>query len=162
MSEPALPRAAGPRMRVASDIVGGLLLIGVAAVAYLGVRGIEAGQASSVGPTFMPNLVAGLIAAIGLLILLLGCVPGARRLEPWTLRGPLLVLGAVVAFAATVRPLGLAVAGPLAMILASLADPETRFREVLIFAAVMTGLSILLFKVALRLPIPLLPFILGY
>ncbi|MSO75807.1 MAG: tripartite tricarboxylate transporter TctB family protein [Alphaproteobacteria bacterium] len=151
-----------PGTRLASDIVGGLLLIGVAAVAHVALRDIDSGPTSSVGPAFMPNLVAGLIAAMGVLILILGLIPGGRRLEPWTLRGPILVLGAVVAFAATVRPLGLAVAGPLAMILAALADRETRPMEVMIFAAVMTGFCILLFKVALRLPIPLLPFILGY
>jgi Tripartite tricarboxylate transporter TctB family len=162
MSPPASLQAGGPRVRIASDIVGGLLLLGVAGVAYLGLRDIEGGQTSSVGPAFMPNLVAGLIAAMGVLIMSLGFLPGGRRLEPWTLRGPVLVLAAVVVFAATVRPLGLAVAGPLAMVLAALADPKTRPVEVAIFAAVMTGFCILLFKIFLRLPIPLMPLVLGY
>jgi CHASE2 domain-containing sensor protein len=72
------------------------------------------------------------------------------------------VLGAVMVFATTVRTFGLAVAGPLAIIISSLADRQTRPIEVLLFAIGLTAICIGLFKYLLRLPIPLAPFYLGY
>ena len=92
----------------------------------------------------------------------MGLTSGGERLEPWSLRGTLLVLGAIAAFAATIRPLGLVVAGPLAVIMAALADPSTRLKEIIPFAIILSLACIGLFKYALRLPIPLAPLLLGY
>jgi len=94
--------------------------------------------------------------------MILGLAPSADRLQSITLRGPLFVLGAAVVFAASVRTLGLAVAGPLTWVIAAMADPESRWVETVLFALLMTVLCVGLFKYALRLPIPLLPFVLGY
>ena len=63
----------------------------------------------------------------------------------------------MLVFAATIRPWGLIVAGPLAIIVSSLADKETRPIEIVLFAAVMTAACIGLFKILLRLPIPVFP-----
>jgi hypothetical protein len=78
------------------------------------------------------------------------------------LRGPIFVLGAAIVFAATIRTLGLAAAGPLAWIVAAFADRESRMFETILFSALMTALCIGLFKVVLKLPIPLCPPLLGY
>ena len=75
---------------------------------------------------------------------------------------PLLVLGGVVVFGLTVRPLGLLVAGPLAIVVAAFASDEVRWKETLPFGALMTAFCIGLFKFALGLPIPLAPWLLGY
>jgi putative tricarboxylic transport membrane protein len=80
----------------------------------------------------------------------------------WSVRGPLLVLGAVVAFGLAIRPLGLLIAGPLAIVIAALASDEVRWKETLAFGAAMTVFCIGLFKFALGLPIPLAPWLLGY
>jgi hypothetical protein len=82
--------------------------------------------------------------------------------EGFSLRGTIFVLGAIVAFATTVRPLGLLVAGPLSMLISSMADPDTRPMEIIVFTACMTVGCYLLFKVVLNLPIPVLPPVLGY
>jgi hypothetical protein len=67
------------------------------------------------------------------------------------------VLAGVLVFAATIRPLGLVVAGPLAVIVSALADKDTRPVEVAILAIALTMLSGLLFKELLGLPIPFDP-----
>ena len=72
------------------------------------------------------------------------------------------VFGAVLVFAATVRGLGLGVAGPLSVLISALADRDTRLIEIIPFALLMTAISALLFKWLLGLPIPILPFLLGY
>ena len=109
-----------------------------------------------------------LVAVFGVLLVAQGLVLDGDRLQRWHLRGPVFVLGAVLLFAATIRgatlslggltlaipPLGLAIAGPLCVVFASLADKETRLVEIVPFAVAITAVSILLFKYLLRLPIP--------
>jgi hypothetical protein len=51
---------------------------------------------------------------------------------------------------------GLLVAGPLVVLISGLADREIRWKELVIFAVVMTALCIGLFRYALKLPIPVL------
>ena len=147
--------------RFPRDIAAGLFLLLIAAVGYAGTLDLPSIWAG-VGSGLMPKLVAGLIAVLGLAIMLLGMAPSADRLQSMTLRGPLFVLGAAVMFAATIRTLGLAVAGPLTWVIAAMADPDSRLVEIIFFSILMTVLCVGLFKYALRLPIPLLPFVLGY
>jgi hypothetical protein len=110
----------------------------------------------------VPKLVAGLLALLGLFIMALGLAPGNDRLERFSLRGPLFVLGAVFLFGGLIRPFGIVVAGPLAVLFAGAADRATRPLELVLFAIILSALSIGLFKYVLRLPIPLAPFLLGY
>jgi hypothetical protein len=143
------------------DIGAGLFLLAISAFGFAGAIDLPSIWAG-VGSGLMPKLVATLIAALGLLIMSFGLSPNAARLQRWTVRGPVFVLGSVIVFAATVRTLGLAVAGPLTWIIAALADKETRFLETIMCAALMTALCIGLFKFVLKLPIPLFPVVLGY
>ncbi len=152
-----------PRKSLLSrDIVAGLFLLVFAAAAYFGIRELPLADPSGIGPGLVPKLVAGLIALLGLIIMMLGLSPASARLEQFSIRGPLFVLGAVVLFGALIRPLGIVVAGPVAVLFAGAADRETRPLELIIYALVLSTLSITLFKYILRLPIPLAPFLLGY
>ena len=63
---------------------------------------------------------------------------------------------AVLAFALTIRTPGLAVAGPLVVMVSGGASPETRWRELAIYAVVITVACVLLFRTLLRLPVPIL------
>lgn len=147
--------------RFPRDIGAGMFLLAIAAFGYAGAMDLPSIWAG-VGPGLMPKLVAGLTAALGLLIMSFGLSPRAERLQRWSVRGPVFVLGSVVVFAATVRTLGLAAAGPLTWIIAALGDKDSRLFETVLFAALMTALCIGLFKIVLKLPIPLLPVVLGY
>jgi len=91
-----------------------------------------------------------------------GVAEGGPVLERWTIRGPLFVLGAVVVFGLAVRPLGLVVAGPLAIVISALASSEVRWKETILVGVVVTAFCIGLFKFALGLPIPLAPWLIGY
>jgi hypothetical protein len=147
---------------VPRDIGAGLLLIGLGATGYFGTADLATSADSGIGPGLMPRGTAVLMAVIGALVAAAGIATRHDTVRLGTIRAPLFVLGAVVLFAATVRPLGLVVAGPLAVIVAALADPDSRVPEVLAYALVMTLFCVGLFKYALRLPIPLAPFLIGY
>jgi putative tricarboxylic transport membrane protein len=154
------------------DLAGGLLLIVFAALLYSQAMGLRFGQLRGIGPGMMPQVTAIMLAAFGLVLVVQSFISTGLRLGAWAWRGLFFVLGAVILFAATIRgidlfgvkvpPLGLLVAGPLAVLVSALADRETRPVEVLIYAAVITAFCVGLFKYALRLPIPLAPWWLGY
>jgi hypothetical protein len=158
-------------VRSPHDLAGGLFLLGLAAVGFIGAFNLPFGQLSGIGSGLMPKVVSVLVASFGVLLVAQGLVLDGDRLEQWHIRGPVFVLGAVLLFAATIRgatlslgglklvvpPLGLAVAGPLCVIFSSLADKETRLIEIVPFAILITAASIGLFKYLLRLPIPIFP-----
>jgi putative tricarboxylic transport membrane protein len=108
------------------------------------------------GPGMLPRYVAIAVLAAGLLLCVLSLLKSGEGLGRWPLRGPVFVSLAVLAFALTIRSVGLAVAGPLVVIVSGAASPESRPRELVIFALVITAFCIGLFKYALGLPIPVL------
>lgn len=164
------------RLRNPRDLAAGFLLIAGGAAGLLlsdsGLRalvGIDgmAGLPPALSPAHGAYLGGGSFP-FGLLILLvvIGCavavvallVPG-ERLAAWHLRPVISILAAVLFFGATIRALGLAVAGPVALALASLATPDWRWREVASSALVTTGLMIVIFAWLLKLPIPIAPWL---
>jgi hypothetical protein len=176
-SQAPQPRAPGV-IKSPFDLAGGLFLIGLAALGLAGGFNLPTGTLSGIGSGLMPRAVSVLVGAFGLLLIVQAFLLEGSALERWHLRGPVFVLGAVLAFAlvirgstlnfggvfgipvlATVRipQLGLIVAGPLAVIVSSFAAKDTKLKEIVAFAAVMTLLSGILFKELLNLPIPFDP-----
>ena len=144
------------------DICAGLFLIAGAAFGFYAAYPLDSGSMSGVGSGLMPKAVALGSGAFGLYLVAAGLRGSEERVESFSLRGTIFILGAILAFAATVRPYGLLVAGPLAMLISSMADPDTRPLEIVIYTTCMTAACFLLFKVFLRLPIPAMPLLLGY
>ena len=161
--EDAGASAAGQRTRGFNQDVGaGLFLIAIAVIGILASSSLRLTLPSGVGPGLMPRATSLILGGFGVLFVVQGLTTLGERLEAWSLRGLFFLLGAVAMFAATVRPLGLAVAGPLAIVVSALADKDTRLVEILPFAILLTAVCIVLFKYLLRQPIPLAPFLLGY
>ncbi len=150
------------RIRSPQDAAAGLFLIVLAGIALWGGSSLSSGSLGQMGPGMLPRGLA-VLTGLGGIGLVAGSffVPGAG-LERWHLRGPLFVLGAAVVFGLTIRPLGLLVAVPAVVLISSLASREARWIEVLVFAAVMTVLCLVLFKVLLGLPIPVAPWLIDY
>ena len=143
------------------DFLGGLVIIAVAAAAYWLARHLPAGAGGGMGPGTLPKGLALLLGVLGV-VLLVNSFTESEGAARWSIRGPLVVLGAMVLFGLAVRPLGLAVAGPLAIAVAAFASSEARWRETLVYGLAMTAFCVGLFKFALGLPIPLAPWLLGY
>ena len=142
------------------DFLGGLAVIAVAALAYWLARNLPTGAAGGMGPGALPKGLAILLGGLGCLLLMNSL--NSESVSRASARGPLFVLGALVLFGLAVRPLGLAVAGPLAIAAAAFASSEVRWRETLVYGLAMTAFCAALFKFALGLPIPLAPWLLGY
>jgi putative tricarboxylic transport membrane protein len=110
----------------------------------------------------MPRVLAAITGLCGLVMCASALAGRGAMMERWSVRGIAFVLAGMVAFALTVRPLGLAVAGPLVVIVSAFATTEVRWREIILFGLALTAACIVLFKVLLRLPVPLAPWLLGY
>jgi putative tricarboxylic transport membrane protein len=139
------------------DFAAGIFLLVIAAVGIVGSLELGFSTSSGVGPGMMPRAVGLLVAAFGVLLVVQGFLVEGEGLDRWSIRGLVFVLGSALVFAWTIRPLGLIVAGPLAVIISAFADRQTRWIEVIVFGFVMTGFCIALFSYALNLPIPIMP-----
>ena len=101
------------------------------------------------GPAMLPRWLAIGVGLSGLALLAFAFIKEGDALERWSLRGPVFVIGAILAFALTIRPfsfgaglatpgLGLLFAGPLAIIIGGYATPEARLRDLVILALSLT------------------------
>jgi putative tricarboxylic transport membrane protein len=155
-SPSASGRAAPGRVRSPRDLAAGASLVALALFALWAGAPLDTGARRAMGPGMLPRYVAIAVLAAGLLLCVLSLLKSGEGLGRWPLRGPVFVSLAVLAFALTIRSVGLAVAGPLVVIVSGAASPESRPRELVIFALIITAFCIGLFKYALGLPIPVL------
>ncbi|MGE5539704.1 MAG: tripartite tricarboxylate transporter TctB family protein [Gemmatimonas sp.] len=149
-------------VRSVQDLAAGLFLIAIAAFALWQSRELPTGSLRVLGPGWVPHVLAVLLGACGLILVVSAFRSAGPAVERWAFRGPLFVFGAALVFAATVRPLGLAVAGPLLILVSGAASHETRWIETLIFGILMTAFCLGLFRLLLSLPIPVAPWLIGY
>lgn len=161
MTETSEPTRGGSRRRrlLRTNVLAGALLVVVGAAAWALSGNLPGAEGPMLGPGSLPRGVAAIVAVLGALIIVGGLfVDDGADTPRFTVRAPLCLLGAVVLFAVVVRPLGLAVAAPAAILVAGLASRESRPVEIVIFAVLMTAFCIALFRYALNLPIPIAPW----
>jgi putative tricarboxylic transport membrane protein len=156
VTPPAAPAPAPARVRLSKDLLAGLTLVAVALFALFAGRDLEMGTLRAVGPGALPRGLALIVLAGGLGFTVAALIRGGEPLGRWPLRGAIFITLALVAFAVTIRSVGLAVAGPAVVLVSGAATPETRPMELTIFALVLTAACIGLFRFALGLPIPVL------
>jgi putative tricarboxylic transport membrane protein len=143
-------------VRASTNLLAGASLVALSGFALLATRELDPGRLRAMGPGMMPRAVAVLVLAIGVGLVLAALLRGGAALERWSWRGPLFITLGVVAFALTIRSAGLVVAGPLVAMVGGAASPEARPKELFLFSLAVTAFCVLLFKVALRLPIPVI------
>ncbi|MGO4704834.1 tripartite tricarboxylate transporter TctB family protein [Microvirga sp. 2MCAF38] len=154
-------------IRGQQNVAGGIFLIALAGLGLWLMRDLPRGTLRAMGPAMLPDWLAMGVGLSGLALLVTGLVKQGEALERWSLRGPVFVILAILAFAATIRPLnlgpvslpglGMVVAGPLSVLIAGCATSEARLRELLILSLSLTPFSMLLFGDMLNLPIPIFP-----
>ncbi len=167
MSEPVGGSGARGFVRGPQSFVAGLGLIALALFAIWAGDDLVRGTLGAIGPGLMPFWLAIGVGLCGAALCVAGLLRAGAPLQGMPLRGPVVVLLAIVLFAVTIRPfafgsvttpgLGLAVAGPLAVLVAGYASPEARLSELLILGLLLTAGCMLLFGDLLNLPIPMLP-----
>lgn len=135
---------------------GGLMAAIGAGFSIASIQGLEIGTTFRMGPGFFPLV-------LGLLLVVLGGVimAGSMRLRsepfgafPW--RAILLTCLGPVLFGLTVRGLGLLPGTALATAAAALASPEVGATRFVLVVAGLTLFCVLVFRVGLGLPVPMI------
>jgi len=97
---------------------------------------------------------------VGVALLVLAAIAafyGLRGERHGVVRGPLLITISLLIFAEAVRPLGLVISTFVTLMVAAAGSEEVRWKESIIWAAVLTVFCSLLFPYALNLPLYLWP-----
>jgi putative tricarboxylic transport membrane protein len=144
-------------VRAPQDFYGGIALVGLAVVAMLASNELPGQRGFAFGPGTAPRLFATLLATLGCVIALIGIFMQGPPLERYKMRGVIFVIGAILIFAATIRPLGLVIASFSCIVTCAAADSEVRWRETIVWAIVLTTFCSILFPWGLNLPFQLWP-----
>jgi putative tricarboxylic transport membrane protein len=144
-------------VRAPQDFYGGIALIMLATLAIVASAELPGQRGFAFGPGTAPRLFATVLIGLGAAVAVVGLLADGPRIEKYRLRGPILVIGAILTFAATIRVVGLVPATFLAYMIAICGSREMRLVESLIAAAAMTVFCVLLFVYLLNLPFQLWP-----
>jgi hypothetical protein len=138
------------------DLLAGLVFIAFGLAFAYAASTYPLGTAIRMGPGYFPLVLGGLLALLGIIVVIEGVIAGegeALGSVPW--RGAILILGAVVFFGFTVRGLGLAPSIFVTVLLAAFASRRTGILAALAISVGLTALCLLVFVTALGLPLPL-------
>ena len=137
------------------DAAAGAIFIVFGGLFLLGALGLERGTAFRMGPGYFPLVLAGLLIALGLTVITksVGSISSSIGAIPWRPFG--LILSAPVIFGLTVRGLGLVPAVATVVLISAFASRRVSARLALILTAGLTVFCVMVFGVALKLPIPL-------
>lgn len=140
-----------------TDLACGLFLLACAVAVWWFGQGLKVGTAYRMGPGYAPMLLSWTIGAFGVVLCVLGVTRQGPAIERWRIRPLVFVLGAMVVFALSVEKAGLLIAATLAVVLAGVAAPNPRVREIALLALCLAAGACALFAVALQLPLKVFP-----
>jgi putative tricarboxylic transport membrane protein len=144
-------------VRAPQDYYGGLALVALATLALVASAELPGQRGFAFGPGTAPRLFATVLVCLGSAVAVVGVITDGPGIEKYKLRGPILIVIAILAFAAMIRPLGLIPATFLTYMISIFGSKEMRLIESLIAGAVMTVFCVALFVYLLNLPFQLWP-----
>src|SRR2546429_6723987 len=139
------------------DFYGGIALVMLPTLALIASAELPGQRGFAFGPGTAPRLFSFVLAALGAAVAIGGVFTEGPPIEKYKIRGPSLVIIAILSFAAMIRPLGLVPATFLAFMISILGSTEMRWIESTIAGALMTLFCVLLFVYLLGLPFQLWP-----
>ena len=144
------------------EAIGGGILVAVGLIVFLvAITSLNMGTPGRMGPGFFPAACGVLLAAIGIGITLAGFLgKGEAKTEETegaaSPKALLIVLLALGAFAALIRPTGMTPAVFGLVLVASLAEPRITWLQTIVAGAILSAFASLAFVVGLKLPVPLI------
>ncbi|MCA3177293.1 MAG: tripartite tricarboxylate transporter TctB family protein [bacterium] len=147
------------RIRNHRDFWSGVLFIATGVIFMVLSRQYNLGTAAKMGPGYFPTILGGLMAALGVLIMLPAFSSRGPqvRVDKMDIKSIVLILVAVAVYAATLPKLGFIVALFLLIMISSLASHEFKLTTSLISSVVLLVFSWLVFVKGLELQFPFLP-----
>lgn len=139
------------------DVIGGMALILVSLTAFVASNDLPGMRGFAFGPGTAPRLFAFTLALLSIGVVITGLLTPGPDVSAYKLRGVFFIIGAILCFAATIRPLGLVIASFSTMLICAAAADDVKWRESLIVAVAITAFCAILFPYGLNLPFQLWP-----
>ena len=147
------------RIRNQRDFWAGVLFIVTGLIFMVLSRQYNVGTSAKMGPGYFPMALGGLMALLGLMVLIPSLLSKAEELKITKIepRMVLLVLVAVAVYAFALPKLGFIVALFALIVISSIASHEFNLKTTLISSVVLLVFSWLVFVKGLELQFPFLP-----
>lgn len=155
------------------NFVAGISVAVLGLLGYYSTKQLELGTLAEIGSGLFPWALALILLALCAVLIgstLLG--KSSTWAPAFNIKALSGIIGALVVFALLMRgtqlgvltlpALGVTGATPLAIMVAGLADKQTRWSQLIIFAVCLTAFCTLLFRFTLGLPLPVAPWLIGY
>lgn len=121
------------------------------------VAGYKMGSSVRMGPAYFPVVLGGMLAVLGLLVLLDSLVETGPKVAKFHFRPLFFVAVSSLAFAYLLKPLGLVLASVVLVFISAYGGHEFKWKEVAIMSVVLVIFSVLVFVKGLSLPFPVCP-----
>ena len=146
------------KIKSPKDFWAGLMFIGVGAFFTIwALTHYQMGTAVRMGPAYFPVLLGGLLAFLGLLVLIESFAMEGPKVPRFSFRPLILISVACVIYGYVMKPLGLVLATLLLVFVSALGGHEFKWKEVAILFLVLIVFSIRVFVKGLALPFPVCP-----
>ena len=146
------------RIKAPKDFWAGLMFIGFGAFFMVwALTHYQMGTAVRMGPAYFPAVLGGLLAFLGILVLLESFAMEGPAVPTFKFRPLILISAACVVYGYAMKPLGLILSTALLVFIAAFGGHEFKWKEVTILYVVLIVFSLLVFVKGLTLPFPICP-----
>ncbi len=121
------------------------------------VANYQMGTAVRMGPAYFPAVLGGMLAVLGLFVLIESFALEGPPVAKINLRPLILISAACVVYGYLMKPLGLVLATAALVYISAYGGHEFKWREVTILYVVLIIFSVLVFVKGLTLPFPICP-----
>lgn len=154
MSAPRKAGGAGDR----PDLLTAVLFVGFGALGLWAGRDLTLGTASAMGPGYLPRIVCWLLIIVGVTVGGVGAFRDRQEIATPKLWPVAIILSSVVGFAFIAEFFGFVAASVWLLVVGSIADRDSKLREVILLTAGLTAFGALVFIVGLGVQMPIWPF----
>lgn len=145
------------RIRSQQDLVAGLLFLGIAVSGLWISSDYPLGTAVRMSSGYFPRILCIVLAVLGLCIIVQALVVEGRPITRIRLRPVVLIPVSVLLFAMSINTLGLVIASLLIIVIGGFASSQTRWRELVLAAILLSAVAVMIFVKGIGLLIPIWP-----
>jgi len=145
------------RVTESKDFWAGLMFAAFGVGFMIVATNYNMGTAVRMGPAYFPTVVGGMLALLGLGVLLKAFFTAGERVPRLHVRPLLIVLAGVCLFGVLLRPLGLVIACAALIVVGAWGGQKFRWLEVIILMVILVAFSVGVFVYGLGLPFNLWP-----
>ena len=140
------------------DFWAGLMFIAFGVFAMIVAQmNYQMGTAVRMGPGYFPTVLGGMLAVLGLTVLVGSLAIEGEKVARFYFRPLIFILAACLAFAYLLKPLGVMLSIVALVFIGAFGGHEFKFKEVAILTVAMVIVSVLVFVKGLTLPFPIWP-----